>query len=398
MFLDHYEGTHLKDMTVDWMDSQRRMSVEGREVVNFGSDSFLGLDWHPNVLATIRQSLDEWGSHNGTSRAFTSASICDEAEQRVARWLGVEDTLIFPSVTLANAGLIPALAGEDDLLIVDRLSHDSIQQSAKIAAGNGAKVLELSPCDPDALRSLLKENTFKGLVVAVDGVYSMTGKIPPLAELDEVTREFGGILYVDDAHGTAVVGERGRGAAYKRLGRLDQVLMVGSLSKAFSCLGAFITCDATLRRILKIRSNTFIFGGPVPPAYLAGICAVCDILESDEFEELSGRLQQLIDQLVNGAQDLGLKVLGGEAPIISVEIGDIETTLEAGKFLFDRGFYVQSATFPAVPITAGLVRIQVNANHTEDSVSGLVTALAELKEAFGLPNAAQTPSSSLEAS
>ena len=109
-------------------------------------------------------------------------------------------------------------------------------------------------------------------MVAIDGVNSMSGKIPPLAEIDEVTRRYGGILYVDDAHGTGVVGPGGRGAARMILGGLDQVLMVGSLSKAFSCLGAFVTCTAKLKRVLKMRSNTFIFGGPVPPPYLAAIC------------------------------------------------------------------------------------------------------------------------------
>ena len=126
--------------------------------------------------------------------------------------MGVEDTLIFPSVTLANVGLIPAVVAKDDLLVVDRLSHDSIQQAAKIAAAKAARAQGASPLLPAALEDILAKERYQGCVVAVDGVYSMTGKIPALGELDEVTRRYGGTLYVDDAHGTGVVGPGGRTA------------------------------------------------------------------------------------------------------------------------------------------------------------------------------------------
>ena len=333
----------------------------------------------------MAESVQRWGTHNGASRAFSSVALCLEAERRLAEWLGVEATLIFPSVTLANAGLIPAVVRRGDLLVVDRLSHDSIQQAAKIAAANGAILKELHPCRGETLDELLRKEPYQGCVVAMDGVYSMTGRIPPLAQLDQVARKHGGILYIDDAHGTGVVGPGGRGATYQALGSLDQVLMVGSLSKAFSCMGAFVTCNRELKEILKIRSSSYVFGGPVPPPYLAAICAVCDILASAEYAVLLARLHGLIERLTNGIRALGLKVLGGETPIVSIIIGDIELTFEAGKWLFDRGFYVQSATYPAVPVNGGLLRIQVNANHSVEAIDGLLGALADLRNAFELP-------------
>ncbi len=382
LFLEGMRDIHLKELVLEEMDDHRGARVQGRRLINFGSDSFLGLDRHPHVQRALIEAARDWGTHNGASRAFSTVELCHQAERRLARWLGVEDTLIFPSVTLANVGLIPAVVAKDDLLVVDRLSHDSIQQAAKIAAANGAVLRELHPCCPQALEDILAKERYQGCVVAVDGVYSMTGKIPALGELDEVTRRYGGTLYVDDAHGTGVVGPGGRGAARMILGTLDQVLMVGSLSKAFSCLGAFVTCTERLKAVLKMRSNTFIFGGPVPPPYLAAICAVCDILESPEHQQMLERLQWLIRRLTDGLRFLGLGVLGGQAPIVSMTIGDIERTLEAGKWLFDRGFYVQSATFPAVPINGGLLRIQVNANHTVEAIDGLVEAMAGLKVQF----------------
>ncbi|MEO8496423.1 MAG: pyridoxal phosphate-dependent aminotransferase family protein [Planctomycetota bacterium] len=382
-FLDKYMGVHLKDGVIDWM-KDRRLGMVGQEVVNFGSDSFLGYDRDARVQAAIVEGMQEWGTHNGSSRAFGNIALCEEAERRLARWMGVEDTLIYPSVTLANIGLLPGLVGKGDLLVLDRKSHDSMQQSALIAAGNGAKVVYLDPCTGEALQKILRAEVYEGCVVAVDGIYSMTGELPPLAELDEVTRAHGGILYVDDAHGTALVGPKGRGAASMLLESIDNALVVGSLSKAFSCLGAFVTCDTKLKRILKIRSSTFIFGGPVPPPYLAGICAVCDILESPEHDEHLRKLRQMLAQLTGGIRELGLKFSGGEAAIVAVTIGDIEKTFKAGKALFDRGYYAQSATYPAVPIMGGVLRIQVNANHTPENIAGLLKGLAELKVEFNL--------------
>ena len=152
-------------------------------------------------------------------------------------------------------------------------------------------------------------------------------------------------------------------------------------------MGAFVTCSSELKQVLKLRSSTFIFGGPVPPPYLAAVCEVCDILGSTEYDRLIGRLRLLAQRLTDGLRSLGMNVLGGRSPIISITIGDIERTLEAGRWLFDRGYYVQSATYPAVPINAGLLRIQVNANHSAESIDGLLNALSDLKTEFGLPTA-----------
>jgi 7-keto-8-aminopelargonate synthetase-like enzyme len=384
-FLDRYEDVHLKDFEVDEIDDQRQMRIGDKTVINFGSDSFLGLDRDERVQKAIAEALPDWGTHNGASRAFWGVSLCSQVEERLAKWLGVPDTLLYTSVTLANIGLLPALAGKGDLLVVDRQSHDSIQQGAKLAAAGGATLRELFPCDAGALREILKRESYKGLVVAVDGIYSMSGRVAPLRELEAVTREFGGLLYVDDAHGTGVVGPRGRGAAITALGSLERILMVGSLSKAYSCMGAFVTCDRELKRILKIKSSTFIFGGPIPPPYLCGILAACDLIDSEEGDELLADLHAKIDGLMAGLTKLGYRAYGDSGAIVSVLIGDIEKTFKVGKWLFDRGYYVQSATYPAVGINEGLLRIQVNANHAVADLEELLAAFAELREAFSLP-------------
>ncbi len=137
--------------------------------------------------------------------------------------------------------------------------------------------------------------------------------------------------------------------------------------------------------LLKIRSNTFIFGGPVPPPYLEAICVVCDILDSPEYDLLQARLQRNLTRVADGAKKLGLLVMGGDHPIISILVGDEEATFNAGHFLFEQGFYVQSVTFPAVPYHAGVLRIQVNSNHTPEAIEGLLQAFALLQKQMTLP-------------
>ncbi len=385
-FAELFPHNHLKDLVVDEMAPDRTIRINGHRVVNFGSDSFLGLDQDPRVQEALVRGTQKWGTHNGASRAFASVRANTDAEDKIARWLGTEAALIYPSVTLANMGAIPGLVGRQDLLVVDEHAHNSIQEGAKIAKANGVRVVNFSHCDPQDLERVLRAaEPYRVAVVAIDGVYSMSGALPPLAALNKVAQRHDAVLYVDDAHATAVLGERGRGTVYDALGSYDNTFVIGSLSKGFSCMGGFVGCTEEFKLLLKMRSNTYIFGGPVPPPYLEAVCTVCDILMSDEYEELIGRLRKNCRQLTQGAARLGLALLGGETPIVSVLVGDEGDTLNAGSFLFDRGYYVQSVTFPAVPYHAGVLRVQVNANHLPEAIGGLLEAFAALQRAIPLP-------------
>jgi glycine C-acetyltransferase len=385
-FLELFPTSHMKDLVVDRIGPGREIEVNGHTVTNFGSDSFLGLDRDERVLQAIRRGLEKWGAHNGASRAFSSVRANTDAEDKLAEWLGTESTLIYPSVTLANMGAIPGLVSRQDLLVMDEQAHNSMQEGAKIAKANGVRVATFSHCDPTALCHVLDSaDDYRVAIVAVDGVYSMSGALPPLAKLNEVAKARRAVLYVDDAHGTGVMGTRGRGTVFDALGSYDNALVVGSLSKGFSCAGGFIGCTREIKQLLKMRSNTYIFGGPVVPPYLDAVCEVCDILNSPEYELLSARLQRNLAELTNGLRRQNLVVLGGATPIVSVLVGDEEDTLKSGNYLFERGFYVQSVTFPAVPYHAGVLRIQVNANHTTESVARLVDAIADLRKIVPLP-------------
>ncbi|MBX9580379.1 MAG: aminotransferase class I/II-fold pyridoxal phosphate-dependent enzyme [Gemmataceae bacterium] len=385
LFAD-YPDLLMKDQTVEAVGPDRRFKLAGRWVTNFGSDSFLGLDQDPRVIESIERGVRGWGSHNGSSRAFSSVEPNVRAEGKIADWLGTESALIYPSVTLANTGALPGLLTRQDVAVADQFAHNSIDEGLKLAKARGVRTAKFAHNDPADLRRVLAGlRPYRHAVVAVDGVYSMSGALPPLAEFRRVAAENDAVLYVDDAHGTGVLGRQGRGTVLGALGDYDNTLVVGSLSKAFSCLGGFVACPRAVRDVLRLRSNPLIFGGPVPPAYLEAVCTVVDILRSPEYDRLRAKLDANVRHLVAGATALGLAVLGGCVPIVSVLVGPDEATLRAGRFLFEAGYYVQSVVFPAVPHGSGVLRIQVNACHHPGQVDGLLGALAALHRAAPLP-------------
>jgi 7-keto-8-aminopelargonate synthetase-like enzyme len=390
LFAQQFPEEHLKDLVVDVAGPGRSVEVSGRRITNFGSDSFLGLDRDARVQRAVVDGVRRWGTHNGSSRAFASVRSNIDAEEKLAAWLGTGSTLIYPSVTLANLGAIPGLVGKRDFIAFDEFAHNSMQEGIKIARTNGTAAGRFKHNDPaDLDRVLEAAKPYNFALVCVDGVYSMGGDMPPLAELAAVARDKDAILYVDDAHGTGVLGEHGRGTLLEALGSYDNTLVVGSLSKAFSCFGGFIGCTPEMQLQLKIRSNSYVFGGPVPPPYLDAICCVVDILMSPEYLRLRAALDRNLRRLTTGALALGLNVIGGRTPIVSILVGDEGETLKAGRFLFDQGYYVQSVLFPAVPYRAGVLRIQVNANHTAAELTGLIEALRALKQEFALPGPTQ---------
>lgn len=385
---EDYPELLMKDQTVEAVREDRTFKIGGKWVVNFGSDSFLGMDQHPRVKAAIERGVQDWGSHNGSSRAFSSVKPNVVAEERIAAWMGTEAALIYPSVTLANISVLPGIATRHDVIVSDQMAHNSIEEGMKIAKARGVRTAKFNHNDTADLLRVLKElRPYRHAVIAVDGVYSMSGAQPPLKELQKLAIENDAILYVDDAHGTGVLGEQGRGTVREALGNYDNTLVIGSLSKAFSCLGGYVACTALAQQVLKLRSNAIIFGGPVPPAYLEAVIAVLDVLGSPEYEVIRRRLDSNVHELIKGAKDLGLTVLGGRVPIVSVLIGTEDHTLQAGRFLFERGYYVQSVIFPAVPHGAGVLRIQINSTHAPEQIEGLLDAIAAMKALLRLPEA-----------
>jgi 7-keto-8-aminopelargonate synthetase-like enzyme len=383
---DDFPELLMKDITVEAVGPNRTIRVDGKWVLNFGSDSFLGLDQHPRIREALAQGVHEWGTHNGTSRAFSSIAPNIEVEAKIAAWLGTEAALIFPSVTLANVGALPGLATRHDVIVADQYAHNSIEDGTRIAKARGVRTAKFAHNDVAELeRTLQGLRPYRRAIIALDGVYSMSGHLPPLAEFHQIASANDAFLYVDDAHGTGVLGTRGRGTVRDALGSYENTIVVGSLSKAVSCLGGFVAGNQAAIDVLKLRSNPLIFGGPVPPPYLVALSAVLDLIATPEYDRLRATLDTNVRHFVEGARRLGLVLLGGLVPIVSVLVGEEQATLQAGRYLFDRGYYVQSVVFPAVPHGAGVLRIQVNANHTQQAIDGLLDTLNSLTQVMAIP-------------
>lgn len=388
-FNERFSGIHLKELPVAAVGPQREMRVGKQDLINFGFDSFLGLDQHPRVTEALVRGAQRWGTQFGASRAFAVCQTELDLEERIARWLGTEAAVIFPSVTLANLGALPGLVEQQDVIAVDEFAHNSILEGVKLARANGVRVVSFRHNDPLALERVLRESRpYRTALVAIDGVYSMSGAVADMAGLNRIAKRNDAVLYIDDAHATAVMGDCGRGTVLDALGSYDNAIVVGCFSKACSVFGAFVACSHALQRLLKMRSSTYIFGGPVPPPYLEAASAVIDLLCSEDYTALRAQLDENIDQAVAGLRRQGLVLLGGKSPILSILVGDEEDTFLAGKFLFDRGYYVQSVSFPAVPYHAGVLRVQINSNHTQEAIEGLIDAFGELRKVVTLPQQA----------
>ena len=264
------------------------------------------------MKAAVERGVRAWGTHNGSSRAFSSVEPNVRAERKIADWLGTEAALIYPSVTLANTGALPGLVTRHDVLVADQFAHNSIDEGLKLAKARGVRTAKFAHNDPAALEDAL---TALRPVPArgrrdrrrVQHERRSSRRWPSSAASRRATTR---CLYVDDAHATGVLGTCGRGTVLDALGDYDNVLIVGSLSKGFSCLGGFVAGRRTAIDVLKLRSNSLIFGGPVPPPYLEAICTVLDILASAEYPAIRAKLDANVRRLDRRGEAVGPRGAG----------------------------------------------------------------------------------------
>ncbi len=371
----------------------RDVKIGGRWYSDFASANYLGLDLHPAVQASIPDAIKRWGVHPSWSRAVASPQVYEDLEQEIARFIGAPHVLLFPTVTLLHSGVLPILAGGYGVILLDRAAHNSMQEAAQLAGGRGTAVDWFDHNDPNDLERRLELHRGRPWkIIAIDGVYSMSGAYPPLPEFVRLARKHGARVYVDDAHGLGVIGEnptpdnpygdRGNGVVrYFGLRYGDDIVYVGGMSKAFSSMVAFVTCaDEAEKRRLSMAS-TAVFSGPCPTASLASAMAGLRVSQDDEGSAIRRRLLNLTRQLVAGARALGFAVGNNELfPLVSVRIGAVSDVVKACNVLWEHGILITPAVFPAVPIDCGALRFTVTAANTEDQVRRAIEALRKVRE------------------
>jgi len=351
-----------------------RMVVGGREVCAFCSNDYLGLASDRRVRQAAKEAVDRYGAGAGASRLVNaSLEIHRELEERLAQFEGTEAALVFPSGYAANLGAICALVGRGDAIFVDRLNHASIIDGARLS---GARLLPYKHCDPEHLEQLLRRYTgFRRRLVVTDGVFSMDGDIAPLPELVEVCRRHGAFLMVDEAHGTGVLGEGGRGAAehFGLRGEID--VLMGTLSKAVGAQGGYIAGSRELIDTLVNRARAFVFTTAICPAACGAALEGLRIIEAEperrrRLRENARLLRRLLGIATTGAE--------GEVPIIPVVLGEAQEALRASARLLERGFWVPAIRPPSVPRGTARLRITVCSEHRAEEIEGLARALREI--------------------
>ena len=380
VFADILDGFHLKN-TVTTKVEGRKATIDGQDVVNFGSANYLGLEMHPKVLEAARQALTEWGNHSGCSRIFSSHENIVRLEERLASLVGAEASLICANTSATHQGVVPSLFGQKGVTIfIDRYAHTSMHQAAMIAVAKGAQTGRVDVRYLNELEAKLEACDSKIKVVMIDGVYSMQGTMPDIPRIQEICDAHGAILYIDDAHGIAIYGERGGGVAEHFDLSYDNMILVAGLQKGLGAYGGFVAARKSVIDFLRCTSRAYIFSGTLQPQAVEGSLAAIEVCESDEGRALRARLKEISMRVRERLQAMGYVVRDGDSPIVSVLIGPELKTLLAGRRLFDVGVYVNSVLYPATPKNEGLLRISLNAVHSDAEIETLLTAFGDLKE------------------
>jgi 8-amino-7-oxononanoate synthase len=387
----------MMDAVIDEIDG-RMIRVGEQWLADFASCNYLGFDLDPEIIASIPAYLEQWGTHPSWSRLLGSPVLYEQIEQRLTELLGCEDSLVLPTITHIHSSVIPVLAASGTIFL-DARAHKTIYDGCLIARARGAAVRRFRFEDPDHLDELLASERDRARLVCMDGINSMTGNAPDLRAFAAVARRHGALLYVDDAHGFGVIGERSpeetspygaRGNSIVRhFGEsYDDLILVGGFSKAYSSLLAFIACPTEVKNLLKVAAPPYLYSGPSPVASLATVLSGLDVNER-RGEQLRGALHRHSARVLNALAELDVHTPNrSQLPIVEIPLRDHERIDAVGRMLFARGIYVTLAAYPLVPKAEVGFRVQLTAVNTDAEVDRLIGALTELAEMGELQSAA----------
>jgi 8-amino-7-oxononanoate synthase len=349
--------------------------VHGQPAADFSSNDYLGLASEPRVAAAAIAALGDDATGAAAARLISGNHPAHEMLERdIARFKQTDAALLFGSGYLANTSVIPALAGPRDAIYTDALNHASLIDGCRLSR---AEVRVMPHLDAVAFGAALDADRgrFRRRLIVVDGVFSMDGDLAPLGALTELARDYGAWMYVDDAHGTGVLGQHGRGTA-EHFGVEGSVeIMMGTLGKALGVAGAYVAGSRPLIDYLTNRARGFVFTTGTPPALAAAAAAALRIARAEP--DRRGRLRTVARRLREGLAALGRECPGlPDGHIIPVSIGEAGETIRVGAALAARGFLVGAVRPPTVPLGTSRLRITASAAHTDTQIDGLLDALA----------------------
>ncbi len=348
---------------------------EGRELLSFCSNDYLGLANHPELIAALKRGADEYGVGSGAAHLVNGHSHAHHAlEEELAAFTNRPRALLFSTGYMANLGVAGALLGRGDTALEDRLNHASLLDAGLLS---GARLVRYAHADPAALEAKLQASKSEEKLVLTDGVFSMDGDIAPLPALAEAAMPNGAWMMVDDAHGIGVLGHSGGGCLQHFGLGLDEVpILMGTLGKAIGSFGAFVAGDEALIETLINKARPYIYTTAMPPAVAEATRASLHLVQSEGWRR--EKLHTLIARFRDGATQLGLKLMDSITPIQPLVVGSAIEALRVSEALLDKGILISAIRPPTVPEGTARLRITLSAAHSEEQVDRLLAALDEV--------------------
>ena len=342
------------------------LTVDGKNVLNFCSNNYLGLANHPKIVEAAKEATRKYGVGPAAVRSIAGTmDLHVQLEQRLAKFKGAEDVITFQSGFNANLGTISALVGKEDVIFSDRLNHASIIDGCRLS---GAKIVAYEHNDPGALEDAIKENlsNYRRALIITDGVFSMDGDIAPLPDLYEVAKKYDILFMVDDAHGEGVLGKGGRGIVdhFGLHGKVD--IEVGTMSKAFGVVGGIVAGDKVIIEWLRQRGRPFLFSSAVTAPDAAACLAAVDLLE--ESTELVDKLWANAKYFKSEMKKLGFDTGVSETPISPVMLGEAPLAQHFSRELFEEGVFAMAIGYPTVAKGKARIRVMISAAHDNDDL------------------------------
>ncbi|MGZ8187980.1 MAG: 8-amino-7-oxononanoate synthase [Methylosarcina sp.] len=350
------------------------LTIDGRTLLNFCSNDYLGLANHPSVVAAFKRGADRYGIGSGSAHLLCGHSSAHHAlEEELAEFTGRARSLLFSTGYMANMGIISALAERGDTVLEDRLNHASLLDGGLLSA---AQFKRYRHVDLAHLEANLAESSGRKLIVT-DGVFSMDGDLAPMDQLSLLAQQQNAWLMVDDAHGLGVIGKRGGGILeHYSLNQNDVPILMGTLGKALGTFGAFVAGSHELIETLIQKARTYIYTTALPPAIAEATRASLKIVAADLWRR--DKLASLVQHFSQGAKQLGLSLLPSASAIQPVIIGDSQQTMSISKALLEQGFLVGAIRPPTVPTGSARLRITFSALHEEHHIDRLLDAFERI--------------------
>lgn len=349
--------------------------IDGRKILMFGSNSYLGLTNHPKVKESAKKAIDQYGTSCSGSRFLNGTSkLHIELEEKIARFVRKEAALVFTTGFQTNLGILSALTGRTGILILDELNHASIIEGSRLSF---SRVLKFRHNDMDDLAKIVSGLPYDQVkMIVVDGIFSMEGDICNLPEITMLSQKYNSMVMVDDAHAFGVLGDHGRGTADHFNLNSEVDIIMSTFSKSLASVGGFAASTKEIINYIKHTSRPMIFSASIPPSGAAAALAALEIMESEP-----ERLQNLwanTEYLSSHLKQLGFTLAHTESPIIPIYIRDNDLTFKFNQRLFEKGIFANPVVSPAVKNDSALIRMSVMATHTKYQLDTVIEKLREV--------------------